>query len=264
MLCSVLFIIVFNGVLSWRPEGADPYEILGLPREPKPDAQTLKKAYRQAALQWHPDKVPPEKKEEAEKKFISIAWAFEVLSDPSQSHQYDQPHAQQGQGHSAGGESKPRDFSMEEAAKVFRDVFGQKSAEYRELVDHLATAAGSGNKEQWRKHAEAIKEQVSAGKKDNFEVETNSEDGNERMKTSRKVTKDKKGRTTSTVKTEHTSTTVSHGPGALPHGHAHQAALSAHEAHMKAHEEAVRRAQEAHQRALGGAGHHLPGGRTEL
>lgn len=42
----------------------------------------IKKAYRELALKWHPDRHPPEKKEEVEKMFRDIAEAYEVLSDP--------------------------------------------------------------------------------------------------------------------------------------------------------------------------------------
>lgn len=41
------------------------------------------KAYRKLAQQWHPDNFQdPEDKKAAEKKFIDIAQAKEVLTDP--------------------------------------------------------------------------------------------------------------------------------------------------------------------------------------
>lgn len=43
------------------------------------------KAYRKLAQQWHPDNFQSEsEKKEAEKKFIDIASAKEVLTDPGQ------------------------------------------------------------------------------------------------------------------------------------------------------------------------------------
>lgn len=68
--------------------GKDYYKILGVPREAS--AEDIKKAYRKLALKWHPDRVAPEKKEEAQTKFQDIGEAFEVLSDPEKKRIYDQ------------------------------------------------------------------------------------------------------------------------------------------------------------------------------
>ena len=40
------------------------------------------KAYRKLAVQWHPDKFQGDDKSHAEKMFMDIAAAKEVLSDP--------------------------------------------------------------------------------------------------------------------------------------------------------------------------------------
>jgi len=40
------------------------------------------KAYRKLAAQWHPDQYNGDDKEKAEKMFIDIAAAKEVLTDP--------------------------------------------------------------------------------------------------------------------------------------------------------------------------------------
>ena len=66
----------------------DYYEILGVRKGATPEE--LKKAYRELALKSHPDRVPAEKKKEAEDKFKEISEAYGVLSDPQKRGLYDQ------------------------------------------------------------------------------------------------------------------------------------------------------------------------------
>ena len=66
----------------------DYYEILGVQKSAK--LEDIKKAYRTLALQHHPDRVPEEKKKEAEEKFKEISEAYAVLSDPEKRALYDQ------------------------------------------------------------------------------------------------------------------------------------------------------------------------------
>jgi DnaJ-class molecular chaperone len=66
----------------------DYYEILGLKKGATPEE--LKKAYRELALRTHPDRVPVEKKKEAENSFKEISEAYAVLSDPQKRALYDQ------------------------------------------------------------------------------------------------------------------------------------------------------------------------------
>ena len=65
----------------------DYYEILGVPRNAS--KEEIKQAYRRLAMQYHPDRVPPEKKKEAEEKFKEISEAYAVLSDDEKRAQYD-------------------------------------------------------------------------------------------------------------------------------------------------------------------------------
>ncbi len=63
----------------------DYYEVLGLGRDA--DATSVKKAYRQMALQFHPDKNPGD--HTAEERFKEASEAYEVLSDPDRRRIYD-------------------------------------------------------------------------------------------------------------------------------------------------------------------------------
>lgn len=62
------------------------YKILGVPRTAT--SKEIKKAYRELALKWHPDKNA-DNKEMAEKKFQDIGEAYEVLSDKELKAKYD-------------------------------------------------------------------------------------------------------------------------------------------------------------------------------
>ncbi|XP_062861405.1 dnaJ homolog subfamily C member 3a [Trichomycterus rosablanca] len=82
----------------------DYYKILGVKRTAQ--KKEIIKAYRKLAQQWHPDNFQdPEDKKKAEKKFIDIAQAKEVLTDPDMRSKFDQgedpmdPESQQGGGH---------------------------------------------------------------------------------------------------------------------------------------------------------------------
>ena len=65
----------------------DYYKILGVSRSA--DAGEIKRAYRKLALEWHPDKVEAERKDEAVKRFQDIGEAYEVLSDDEKKGRYD-------------------------------------------------------------------------------------------------------------------------------------------------------------------------------
>ncbi|HVO39763.1 MAG TPA: DnaJ C-terminal domain-containing protein [Spirochaetia bacterium] len=66
----------------------DYYEILGVKKGAS--KEELKKAYRELALKHHPDRVPADKKKEAEVTFKEISEAYAVLSDPQKRALYDQ------------------------------------------------------------------------------------------------------------------------------------------------------------------------------
>ena len=97
---------------------ADYYELLGVSRDI--GAEELKKAYRKAALRYHPDRNPGDKA--AEEKFKELSEAYQVLSDPEKRSQYDRfGHAAFEQG--AGGFGGGFDFSTN-FEDIFGDIFG--------------------------------------------------------------------------------------------------------------------------------------------
>ena len=64
----------------------DYYEVLGVQKSA--GADEIKKAYRKAAMKYHPDRNPGDK--EAEAKFKEVGEAYEVLSDDAKRQRYDQ------------------------------------------------------------------------------------------------------------------------------------------------------------------------------
>ena len=103
-------------------EKRDYYEVLGVQRNA--NADEIKKAYRKAAIKYHPDKNPGDK--EAEEKFKEAAEAYDVLSNPDKRARYDQfGHA--GMSGAAGGGFGGfggGGFSMEDIFSQFGDIFG--------------------------------------------------------------------------------------------------------------------------------------------
>ncbi len=92
----------------------DYYEILGLKKGAS--VEEVKKAYRKLAMSHHPDRVPEEKKKEAEEKFKEISESYAVLSDPKKRQLYDQ------YGH-AGVDSRYTQEDIFRGAN-FSDIFG--------------------------------------------------------------------------------------------------------------------------------------------
>ncbi len=103
-------------------EKRDYYEVLGVAKNA--NADEIKKAYRKAAIQYHPDKNPGDK--QAEEKFKEAAEAYDVLSNPEKRAKYDQfGHNMGPQGFPGGGGGfHAGGFSMEDIFSQFGDIFG--------------------------------------------------------------------------------------------------------------------------------------------
>lgn len=97
----------------------DPYKILGISRNAT--QEEIKKAYKKEAMKWHPDRQPPEKRDEAQKRFTEVANAYETLSNPEKRSAHDVGGGTNGfpGGFHAGGNTQAS------AEDLFRQVFGQ-------------------------------------------------------------------------------------------------------------------------------------------
>jgi molecular chaperone DnaJ len=111
----------------------DYYEILGISKSAT--IEEIKKAYRSLAMTYHPDRVPPDQKKEAEGRFKEISEAYAVLSDEKKRSLYDQyGHSGIDQRYSTEDIFRGTDFSsiFEEAfgggggfgSSIFEEIFG--------------------------------------------------------------------------------------------------------------------------------------------
>lgn len=104
----------------------DLYSILGVTRSSS--AEEIKKAFRQLAMKYHPDKNPGDKK--AEDTFKEITEAYETLSDPKKREMYDQyGFAGSNQGFAGAGAGGAgfggfRQGGGEDFQDIFGDIFG--------------------------------------------------------------------------------------------------------------------------------------------
>jgi molecular chaperone DnaJ len=103
----------------------DYYEVLGIQKGAS--KSEIEQAYRKLAVQYHPDRVPAEKKEEAREKFKELSEAYEVLSDDSKRHQYDQfGHEGMKSTFGPGGFDFSRDFThMSDIQDILGNLFGE-------------------------------------------------------------------------------------------------------------------------------------------
>lgn len=97
-------------------EKRDYYEVLGVERSA--GAEEVKRAFRQAALKFHPDR---NKEPDAEARFKEASEAYDVLSDPEKRQRYDR------YGHAGLNGAGMRDYAnvrVDDIFSMFTDLFG--------------------------------------------------------------------------------------------------------------------------------------------
>jgi len=112
----------------------DYYEILGVSKSAS--SEDVRKAYREMALKFHPDRVPAEQKKEAEERFKEVSEAYAVLSDSSKRELYDK------YGHSGIDQKYAQEdiFKGADFSSIFRDMgggFGAGGSIFEEIFGDL-------------------------------------------------------------------------------------------------------------------------------
>jgi len=123
-------------------EYKDYYQILGVPKDA--DAQTIKKAFRKLARQYHPDmNASPD----AEKRFKEINEAYEVLSDADKRARYDQLGSSYYQWQQHGGQPGGFDWSqwMSGAPGGVRVEYGDPNQVFSEFFQAIFGGMGGRN-----------------------------------------------------------------------------------------------------------------------
>ncbi|GAA6049371.1 hypothetical protein JCM3770_007312 [Rhodotorula araucariae] len=114
------------GIDGVRPKDPSYYQLFGV-KANVTDAE-LKKAYRKAAIRWHPDKNPDNP--DAAAKFQEISEAYTILSDSNSRVVYDKHGKQSAMGEAGGEEVMPDPgalFSQMFGGKAFEDWIGEIS-----------------------------------------------------------------------------------------------------------------------------------------
>ena len=112
----------------------DYYEILGVAKNAS--SEDVRRAYREMALKFHPDRVPAEQKKEAEERFKEVSEAYAVLSDSAKRDLYDK------YGHSGIDQKYAHEdiFKGADFSSIFRDIgggFGSGGSIFEEIFGDL-------------------------------------------------------------------------------------------------------------------------------
>lgn len=122
--------------------GKDYYGILGVARDAS--AEEIKKAYRKAALQHHPDRNPGDR--QAEEKFKDCSEAYEVLSDANKRQLYD-----------TYGEEGLNARGVHHGFRGFEDIFSS----FADVFGDLGFAFGGGRPRQRVRRGRDLRHEIT-------------------------------------------------------------------------------------------------------
>lgn len=120
LLYFLLFIFIFEHLVA-AVYAKDYYDILGVSRDA--DTSTIKRAFRKLAVKYHPDKNPGDKT--AEKMYVELNNAYEVLSDDQKRQKYDM-FGEDGLKGDGGGSSDEDDDGDDFFGGMFGGGFGRR------------------------------------------------------------------------------------------------------------------------------------------
>ncbi len=106
------------------------YDVLGV-RQDATEEQ-IRAAFRRLTIKYHPDRYPPEKRPEAEKRFQEITEAFNVLARPESRDRYDK---ELSLGTDEAKKRDPREIAQRLAAKGAQEFKNGNLVEAREHLE---------------------------------------------------------------------------------------------------------------------------------
>lgn len=107
------------------------HDILGIP--PSASQEQIKSAFRERALECHPDRAEEGRKEAAQEEFMRVRRAFEILSDDEDRRARPSAHPSDGE-HSASGRTRRPRRSYKEEWKKYKN---QRVSVGKDIVENV-------------------------------------------------------------------------------------------------------------------------------